>query len=120
MSDVTIEVEGADAVELAALSEFLKAQRHLKGRVRLQASEPVDGQLGGTFDFLAVAVGSGGAGVALADALKTWFSTRRKGPKIEIRITNPDGTEVTVVLSADSGPEEFAAAQQLIAAVHHV
>ena len=116
MSDVTIEVDGGDAVELAALSEFLKAQRHLKGRVRLQASGPVDGQLGSAFDVLAVAVGSGGAGVALADALKTWFSTRRTGPKIEIRITKPDGTETTIILSADTGPAEFAAAQQLIAA----
>ncbi len=51
---------------------------------------PGEGELGGAFDLLAVALGSGGAGAALVRSLTVWLQTRR--PDVVITVTSPTGS----------------------------
>ncbi|MET8144591.1 hypothetical protein ABZU32_30160 [Sphaerisporangium sp. NPDC005288] len=81
---------GDDAVEFTALQDWLGGQRALTGMVRLIQRPPREGELGGAFDMLAVALGSGGAGVALAKALTVWLQTRRAD--VTITVTSPSGS----------------------------
>jgi hypothetical protein len=46
--------------------------------------------LGGAYDLLAVTLGSGGAGVALAKSLATWLRTRRSN--VAITMTSSSGS----------------------------
>jgi hypothetical protein len=92
--DVEIRISrGDDSTEFAALREWLRGERALTGAVRPVRRRPGDSELGGAYDMLAVALGSGGAGVALARSLTAWLRTRR--PDVAITVKSPSG-EVTV------------------------
>jgi hypothetical protein len=84
---------GGDIAQFASLWEWLRSERALTGTVRPIPEPPLDTELGGIYDLLAVALGSGGAGVALARSLTAWLQTRR--PDVAISVTSPEGT-VTV------------------------
>ena len=91
--DAQIRVSGGDAVtEYAALGEWLRGERELAGRVRVIHSPPEEGHLGGVLDMLSVALGSGGAVVAMTRSLVAWIQTRR--PDVEITIGSPAGGAV--------------------------
>lgn len=80
-----IRVDGADRIrEFAQLTRFLQSQRELGGAVQPIRGELVDGDLGGAFDVLAVALGSSGAGVALSRALTVWIENLRSDVKVTI------------------------------------
>jgi Effector Associated Constant Component 1 len=84
---------GDDVAEFAALWAWLRGERALVGTVRAEQKPPAETELGGVFDVLAVSLGSGGAGVALAKSLVTWLQTRRSD--VRITVTGPSG-EVTL------------------------
>jgi hypothetical protein len=84
---------GGDIAQFASLWEWLRSERALAGTIRPVPEPPCDTELGGIYDLLAVALGSGGAGVALARSLTAWLQTRR--PDITISVTSPSG-KVTV------------------------
>jgi Effector Associated Constant Component 1 len=91
--DVLLRVAAADETEsVAALASWLGAERDLQGAVRLVRSDPRDGELGGTLDVLTVALGSGGAGVVLAQSLSAWLRSRR----VKVTLTiSADGRKLT-------------------------
>jgi hypothetical protein len=76
--------EGDAVAELASLGDWLRGERALAGAVRAVPHQPTETELGGAFELLAVALGSGGAGATLAKSLVTWLQTRRPGVKITV------------------------------------
>jgi len=58
--------------------------------VKAVRKPPARTELGGALDLLAVALGSGGAGVTLAKSLVIWLRTRR--PDVTVTVTTPSGT----------------------------
>jgi hypothetical protein len=94
LMEAQLRVSAPDSVqELVDLHEWLSAERELTGRVHALAGRPGPTDLGGAFDALAVAVGSGGAGTALAASLSAWLRTRRA--KVTLTVTTERGA-VTV------------------------
>ncbi|WP_308169806.1 effector-associated constant component EACC1 [Acrocarpospora catenulata] len=89
--EARIGVSGDDEVaELADLQEWLRGERALIGRVRSVSRPPAENELGGALDVLVVALGTGGAGVALARSLTAWLQTRRVN--VAITVTSPSGS----------------------------
>jgi Effector Associated Constant Component 1 len=94
--EAQIQVAGGDSLnEIADLHEWLRRERALVGSVQFVRQPPGEGELGGTLD-LAVALGSGGAGVALAKSLTTWLRTRRAKVTITVQTEGR-----SVMVSAD-------------------
>lgn len=88
--DARIQVSGSDeAGQFTNLWTWLRGERALAGTVRAEQRPPGAGELGGVYDMLTVAVGSGGAGVALARSLTAWLQTRRSD--VVITVTSPSG-----------------------------
>jgi hypothetical protein len=81
---------GDDVAELTALREWLRGERALAGAVRTVRTPPGESELGAGPDLLAVALGSGGAGVAFAKALAAWLQTRRSD--VVITVKSPSGS----------------------------
>jgi hypothetical protein len=90
-----------DISEFAALYGWLRTERALIGSVTAIRSAPADNELGGVYDLLAVALGSGGAGVALARSLTAWLQTRRS--HIALTVSSPAGSATLNVDLAKSG-----------------
>jgi hypothetical protein len=92
--DAKIRVSGNDSVgEFAALWEWLKAERNVRAAIRPIRHVVEEGELGGAFDMLSVALGTGGMGVALAQSLSVWL--RGRHADVSITVTSAAGT-VTV------------------------
>lgn len=86
---VLIGVRGGDPVaELAGLAQWLRAERDLAGLIRRVPGPTAPTDLGGALDTLSVALGSGGAGVALAQSLSAWLRTRRSDVKLTITVAS--------------------------------
>jgi hypothetical protein len=89
--EAEIRVSGGDDVaEITELFQWLRGERALAGTVRSVQRAPGEAELGGAFDMLAVALGSGGTGAALARSLTAWLRTRR--PDVVITVTSPSGS----------------------------
>ncbi|MFD0885703.1 hypothetical protein ACFQ08_14205 [Streptosporangium algeriense] len=89
--DAQVQVSGGDEItEFTELRKWLTGERALTGRVRVVRHPPAEDELGGVLDTLAVALGSGGAGIALVRALTVWLRTRRAD--VTITVTSPSGT----------------------------
>jgi Effector Associated Constant Component 1 len=84
---------GDDVGEFTDLWRWLRGERALSGMICAARRPPAETELGGACDVLAVALGSGGAGAALARSLIVWLQTRR--PIVAVTVTSPSGT-VTV------------------------
>lgn len=82
--DAQIRITGGDDEDLRALARWLGEERELRGEVRHVAAPIGDTELGAITDLLTVAVGTGGAGTVLAQALVTWLRTRRTKAKITV------------------------------------
>jgi hypothetical protein len=94
--EAQIRVSGGDEIEeIAGLWEWLRGERGLAGAVQAVRRPPGPEEMGGAFDMLAVAVGSGGAATVLARALITWLQTRR--PNVSVTVTT---TARTVTIQA--------------------
>jgi len=89
--EAEIRVSGGDDVaEITALFDWLRHERALAGTIRAVRRQPGETELGGVYDLLAVALGSGGTVAVLARSLATWLRTRR--PDITVTVTSPSGT----------------------------
>jgi hypothetical protein len=94
--DVRISVAGGNpAVELESLSDWLRGEPPLAGRVRLTGPKPIAGELGSAVDVLTVAVGSGGVLSVLASSLRSWLSQPRRSD-LRVRIHHVDGSTVEI------------------------
>jgi hypothetical protein len=94
---VVIELRCAGAVSgvaVRSLWQWLAGEPELRGRVDRIVGPPRSGELGGTVETLAVALGPGGVVGVLASALVSWVRRQRGDQTVEV--TRPDGTKITV------------------------
>lgn len=82
--------QGDAVVEFTSLYDWLRGERALAGAVRAVPRPPAETELGGAFEILAVALGSGGVGATLAKSLITWLQTRR--PSVKVTVTSKSGS----------------------------
>lgn len=83
--DVWLRVAGPDEIgDTVSLIAWLRNERDLQGAVRVVPRLAADGEMGGAFEMLSVALGSGGAGVALAHSLSIWIAGRRADVKLTV------------------------------------
>jgi hypothetical protein len=80
--------------DIRNLRQWLIDENDLRGRVELIEQQPKEGELGGVVDSLAIALGSGGAGTVLAQALIAWLRSRTTD--LTVRLRGSDGAELTV------------------------
>jgi hypothetical protein len=81
-----IEVSGENgSAEFGGLWEWLRQERSLTGSVQARPKAAADGELGGAYEVLSVALGSGGAVVALANSLTTWLRSRRSDITVTVK-----------------------------------
>jgi hypothetical protein len=80
---------------LESLSDWLRAEPELAGRISLTAAEPRPGELGAAVDALVAAVGSGGALSVLAMSLNAWLSQPRRSD-VRIRVEGETGRVVEI------------------------
>lgn len=84
-----------DPNALQSLTDWLRHEDELRGRMQLESSGSGTGEeMGGLIDVLTIAMGSGGAGAVLARALSTWLTQRNADVKVTVR--GPDGRSVEV------------------------
>lgn len=89
--DVHIQIRSSDEVmAYNELTAWLNGNRTFCGHVTRKISPPAEGQLGGVIEMISVALGSGGAGVVLAQSLSEWLRNRRSD--ITIIVTHGDKT----------------------------
>ncbi|MGW4639273.1 effector-associated constant component EACC1 [Sphaerisporangium sp. NPDC004334] len=79
---------GSSVADTASLYEWLRSDRTLAGAVRAVSRPPAEEEMGGAVDMLVVALGSGGVGVALAQALPAWLQSRRTD--VTVTVTSGD------------------------------
>ena len=91
--------------DLFALTDWLGNEETLRGRVRPVRQVPEPGQMGTMVDVLTVALGTGGAGVALVRSLCTWLTQRRAD--VTVIIKAPDGRRVQVDVRRARDPESL-------------
>ncbi|QYN18875.1 hypothetical protein [Amycolatopsis sp. DSM 110486] len=80
--------------QLRALREWLLREDDLRGCLELRNRPVGPDQMGGVLDLLAVTLGTGGAGVVLAQSLSTWLTQRRTD--VTVTVKAQDGREVSV------------------------
>lgn len=89
-------LDGGDAAAgLASLTDWLRRDGELRGRIRLVRQPPVPGQMGSLVEVLAVAVGAGGAVTVLAKSLAVWLAQPRRST-VRIKVIRSDGTKVEI------------------------
>jgi Effector Associated Constant Component 1 len=89
--ELALSVSGPDQIhELASLEEWLIEDPELRAcRITRKAPKPRPGEMGGISDVLVVALGSGGAGAALATSLSIWLRTRVN--RVSVRLKTDKG-----------------------------
>ncbi|WP_158835539.1 effector-associated constant component EACC1 [Streptomyces sp. NRRL S-350] len=90
---LAVEAGGPDAV--LDLRDWLADEPVLRGRVRVTATTPHQGELGSWSDTLVVALGAGGALTTLAASLKVYLSQPRTST-VRLKTVKPDGTRTEV------------------------
>ena len=94
--EVRISCVGGDrAADIEALSDWLRGEPELAGRLRVAGPMPREGELGALADALVVAVGSGGTLSVLAASLKAWLAQPRRSD-VRIRIQQDGGETVEI------------------------
>ncbi|MQY25993.1 effector-associated constant component EACC1 [Nocardia aurantia] len=92
---VRIRLPGTDtAATLADLAAWLGREDELRGQVAVEQQPVSTGDMGTWPDVLIVALGSGGAGTALATSLGLWIRYRK--PRVDIEITRDNGDSVKI------------------------
>lgn len=80
------------ADDTISLANWLRSERALQGHIRMVRSKPSEAELGGAFELVTVAIGSGGLATVLAGSLTTWLQNRTK---VRIRISR-DGQTIDI------------------------
>lgn len=76
--------------DLVALSQWLRRERGLGSAINLVRADQPDDALGGAWELLTAAIGSGGTFAVLAASLDSWLRTRRR--PTTIRLTRGDNS----------------------------
>ncbi|WUD70277.1 hypothetical protein OG937_45970 [Streptomyces sp. NBC_00510] len=88
---------GAAAVELGELAEWLRHERELRGRVRLEHGVPAPDEMsGGLPEALVVALSTGGAATVLARAAVEWVKHRTRDVTLKVVRSSGESFEVSV------------------------
>ena len=94
--EVRISCVGGDrAAGIESLSDWLRGEPELTGRLHVAGPMPGEGELGALADVLVVAVGSGGTLSVLATSLKAWLA-RPHGQHVRIRVRRDDGETIEI------------------------
>lgn len=104
---------GDEIAEYTALLDWLAGERALSGRARLVRAVPGESQLGGVFDMLAVALGSGGVLAVLANSLTAWIKTRHQ--RISVTVEGPSGR---VIITSDGPGDVLPLLQEIMREPH--
>ncbi|CAL9622861.1 hypothetical protein SUDANB120_05909 [Streptomyces sp. enrichment culture] len=110
--DIRIDVPGDDAA-LEELAAWLRAERVLRGRVKLRSAPPQAGTMGSDTELVLQLAELGMAVlVAVLQSVDLWLSQRptRRGGGPGVRVTRPDGA----VFDFGGGPAEV---ERLVAAL---
>ncbi|MFE3960270.1 hypothetical protein ACFXPS_39595 [Nocardia sp. NPDC059091] len=99
--DITV-TSGRPVEDLASLGQWLRKERDLAGGVSLARKPPSEEELGGVWDVLSVAVGSGGTFAVLARSLEVWFRNR---PRTTIKIKHGENSIEVDASGAKELPE---------------
>ncbi len=92
-TDPRLSISADDGDVLRSVLDWLRREDTLRGRVRAASAPVRPGEMGGVFDVLIVALGSGGAGAALATSLSTWLSQPRRAD-VKLTVTADDGRHI--------------------------
>ncbi|NEB04709.1 hypothetical protein [Streptomyces sp. SID13726] len=84
-----IEGSGAAPDGPAELAEWLRHERELRGRFRLEQGEIRGDDMGGLPEALVVALSTGGAATVLARAVVEWVRHRTRD--VSLKVTRPSG-----------------------------
>ncbi|MFF4399296.1 hypothetical protein [Streptomyces sp. NPDC001480] len=120
MATALISVLSQDPVKDAeSLTDWLRGEPELAGKVRPTGSAPEPGQLGGALDTVTVLLGAGGPLTVLASCLRTWIAQPRRsdvrlkveldgGRVVEIDAKRVDTEDVAQLLrqAREEGPEQ--------------
>ncbi|SFW52991.1 hypothetical protein SAMN04489730_1192 [Amycolatopsis australiensis] len=105
MSSGTIEVSVSEPDELRRLGAWLRDEEPLRGRVKFSVRSPLPGQMGGVLESVVV-IATSSTAPALCTALFGWLKHRRDAAKVDLKITNAAGKELTLRCgSADDATE---------------
>lgn len=78
-----------------SLTDWLRGEPALAGKVRLDGSGPGPGQLGTALDTVTVLLGAGGPLTVLASCLRAWITQpRRSDVRLEVRREDGSGVEI--------------------------
>ncbi|MFE9446825.1 hypothetical protein [Streptomyces sp. NPDC006739] len=78
-----------------SLTDWLRGEPSLAGKVRLTGGPPAPGHLGGALDTVTVLLGAGGPLTVLASCLRAWLTQpRRSDVRLEIRRADGSGVEI--------------------------
>ncbi|MFD7402629.1 hypothetical protein ACFV7R_08135 [Streptomyces sp. NPDC059866] len=89
--------KGVAAAQLGELAEWLRHERELRGRIRLEQGEPGrDEMSGGLVEALVVALSTGGAVTVLARAAVEWVKHRTRDVTLKVEKSNGESFEVSV------------------------
>jgi hypothetical protein len=101
--DARIRIADDTGDELALLSEWLRGEDELRGRVKIVHGPVRDTELGSVPELLSVALGARGAGTVLASSLISWIQARQTTAKITVESA---GYSVTLDIQTvgDAGP----------------
>lgn len=102
MAEVRI---AADEHDIDALRDWLRHEPHLQGRIRIDTAAAPDGAMGAPVELL-VALTPPFA--ILIGALSRWLIERERQRRcdITIKVTGPDGRQVSVSARAMPNPEQ--------------
>lgn len=115
--DVRISLaDGGRGGGLESLSDWLRGEPELAGRIDVTGDKPRPGELGALADALVVAVGSGGTLSVLATSLKTWLSQPRRSD-VRIRVQGETGRVVEIVADRVDGGRIEALVRQALGGV---
>ncbi len=94
--EVRIACVGGDrAAGVESLSDWLRGEPELAGRLHVTGPMPGEGELGSLADVLVVAVGSGGTLSVLVTSLKAWLAQPRRSD-VRIRVQRDGGETVEI------------------------
>ncbi len=98
---------------IESLSDWLRGEPELAGRLHVTGLTPGEGELGALADVLIVAVGSGGTLSVLATSLKAWLSQPRRSD-VRIRVQHDGGETVEIDASRIDGERVDALIRQAL------
>jgi hypothetical protein len=102
--EVEVRLGSTDSMEeFTSLLQWLRRDRDLQGRVRARRVVPHQEELGGAFELISVAIGSGGIATAFVTSLGSWLSSRRSEQSVSVTV---DGKSVQVTRNSTTPIDE--------------